>query len=55
MVRGVELPARPGRPVIVTVGMPERGGAVLGALLSVEPMENNTDQPRGKRLADLML
>ena len=55
MVRGVELDARPGRPVIVTVGMPARGGDVLGASLSVEPMGNNTDQPRGKRLADLML
>jgi anti-sigma-K factor RskA len=55
MVRGVVLEARPGRPVIVTVGMPERGGAVLGASLSVEPAGNDTDQPRGKRLVDLML
>jgi hypothetical protein len=55
MVRGVELDPDPSKPTIVTLGMPDRGGAVLGAALSVEPVTNKTDVPKGKQLAHLML
>ncbi|MEO8449981.1 MAG: anti-sigma factor [Gemmatimonadota bacterium] len=55
MVRGVELDPDPAKPTIVTLGMPDRGGAVLGAALSLEPLTNRTDVPKGKQLAHLML
>jgi hypothetical protein len=55
MVKGAELVPVPGRPLFVTLGMPDRGGAVLGASLSREPVGNRSDQPRGKQLAHLML
>lgn len=55
MVRGFELDADPARPTIVTLGMPDRGGPVLGAALSVEPVGNRTDTPKGKQLVHLML
>ncbi|MEZ4587633.1 MAG: anti-sigma factor [Gemmatimonadales bacterium] len=55
MVRGRDLTPVAGQPVIVTVGMPDRGGDVLGAALSVEPRSNQSDEPQGKELAHLML
>jgi len=55
MVRGRDLMPVAGQPVIVTVGMPDRGGDVLGAALSVEPQSNQSDEPQGKELAHLML
>jgi hypothetical protein len=55
MVRGVELVPTQSGPTFVNVGMPERGGGVLGAALSVEPASNQSDVPRGKELAHLML
>jgi hypothetical protein len=38
-----------------TTGMPETGGAVLGAALTVEPLGVATGPPQGKELAHLML
>jgi hypothetical protein len=38
-----------------TTGMPETGGAVLGAALTMEPVGAATGPPRGKELAHLML
>ena len=55
MVKSVDLWPEGGVPVFVTLGMPPRGGAVLGAALSIEPDSNQTDQPKGKQLAHLML
>lgn len=55
MVRGLELTPEASRPVMVTVGMPAGAGPVLGAALSVEPMESKSDRPAGKELAHLML
>jgi len=55
MVSGRELEPLLGQPLIVTVGMPDRGGDVLGAALSLEPRSNTTDEPKGKELAHLML
>ena len=38
-----------------TTGMPPTGGAVLGAALTMEPMDADSGPPRGKTLAHLML
>ncbi|MGE0441203.1 MAG: anti-sigma factor [Gemmatimonadales bacterium] len=55
MVRGAELAPTGDGSLILTLGMPERGGQVLGAALSVEPLANASDTPKGKELAHLML
>lgn len=55
MVRGAEIVPVPGKPAFATLEMPERGGGVLGASLSMEPLTNASDIPRGKELAHLML
>jgi anti-sigma-K factor RskA len=55
MVRGAEInPGQSGRQMFTT-GMPEGGGTVLGAALTVEPMESTAGPPRGKELAHVML
>ena len=55
MVRGSEIPSLDSRPTMFTTGMPPTGGAVLGAALTVEPMDASSGPPRGKTLAHLML
>jgi anti-sigma-K factor RskA len=55
MVRGVEV--RPGASgtAFLTMGMPPRGGVVMGAALTLEPAGGDSDQPKGPTLAHLML
>lgn len=56
MVRGAEIAPTSAAPVILTLGMPSTGGRVMGASLSVEPMDLPDDAPpRGKELAHMML
>lgn len=55
MVRGATVTSDPGKPVFLTLGMPERGGTVMGAALTMEPQSNQSPDPRGKMLAHLML
>jgi len=55
MVRGSEIPSLDSRPTMFTTGMPPTGGAVLGAALTMEPMDATSGPPRGKTLAHLML
>jgi len=55
MVRGAEVPPSERRPMMFTTGMPERGGEVRGAALTVEPAGSADGPPRGKQLAHLML
>jgi anti-sigma-K factor RskA len=55
MVPGVELKVEAGRPVMFTTGMPDRGGEVRGAALTLEPGAAGDGPPRGKELAHLML
>lgn len=54
MVRGSTILADAGS-MMFTTGMPETGGAVLGAALTMEPLGVATGPPRGKKLAHLML
>jgi len=53
MVRGAEI-AQAG-PQMFTTGMPEGGGTVLGAALTVEPIDATDGPPQGQELAHLML
>lgn len=55
MVRGAEVQGDSSRPVMFTTGMPSRGGEVMGAALTLEPMDAKDGPPRGKELAHLML
>ena len=56
MVRGTEVSVDPTRPMIFTTGMPAPArGAVLGAALTFEPMDERGGPPRGKTLAHIML
>jgi anti-sigma-K factor RskA len=55
MVRGPGIPVVGAGPMMFTTGMPETGGAVLGAALTVEPLDTQTGPPRGKQLAHLLL
>ncbi|MGH7528708.1 MAG: anti-sigma factor domain-containing protein [Gemmatimonadales bacterium] len=55
MVRGAETPLAGAGSMMFTTGMPETGGAVLGAALTMEPLDSATGPPRGKQLAHLML
>jgi anti-sigma-K factor RskA len=54
MVRGSAILADAGSKMFTT-GMPETGGAVLGAALTLEPLGVATGPPQGKQLAHLML
>ena len=55
MVRGAEVQVDPSRPMIFTTGMPETGGEVRGAALTVEPAGSGDGPPRGQELVHLML
>ena len=55
MVRGSGFLGAGAGPTMFTTGMPETGGAVLGAALTVEPLDATAGPPRGKQLAHLLL
>jgi anti-sigma-K factor RskA len=55
MVRGSGFLVAGAGPTMFTTGMPKTGGAVLGAALTVEPLDAATGPPRGKQLAHLLL
>ena len=55
MVRGATVTSEPGRPVFLTLGMPAKGGTVMGAALTMESKSNRSPEPRGKELAHLTL
>jgi hypothetical protein len=54
MVPGAEVAAGT-RPVLFTLGMPPGGGKVMGAALTVESVATPPMEPRGPKLAELML
>ncbi len=54
MVRGAEVNPVAGEPVILTLGMPEGSGPVLGASLTME-LRGAAGPPRGKELAHIDL
>jgi len=51
MVRSVELRCEDNRPAFATLDMPKTPGPVMGAALTVEPMVNQSPEPRGLELA----
>jgi anti-sigma-K factor RskA len=55
MVRGSGFLGAAAGPTMFTTGMPKTGGAVLGAALTVEPLDARTGPPRGKQLAHVLL
>jgi hypothetical protein len=56
MVRGALIHPDSTRPTFMTMGMPPNGKDVVGAALTIEPMERVPgDHPQGKELAHLML
>jgi hypothetical protein len=55
MVRGAVVHADTTGPAFMTMEMPPKGGNVLGAALTVEPMDSVTSIPRGKELVHLIL
>ncbi len=55
MVRGAPVQLTGSGTAILTLGMPATGGKVMGAALTVEPMDNTSSGPKGKELAHLML
>ena len=54
MVRGAEVEAG-GSPALFTLPMPPEGGKVMGAALTVESVATPPMEPRGRKLAELML
>jgi hypothetical protein len=55
MVRGAQIHPDQTRPAFLTLSMPEAGGEVIGAALTLEPMGQTSPEPKGKELAHLML
>ena len=55
MVRGSGFLGTGAGSTMFTTGMPKTGGAVLGAALTVEPLDAASGPPRGKQLAHLLL
>jgi hypothetical protein len=55
VVRGAEIDPPQAGPQMFTTGMPEGGGTVLGAALTVEPLEATDGPPQGSEFAHLML
>ncbi len=51
MVRSVDLRLDEGRPAFATVSMPATPAPVMGAALTVEPMAERSDEPRGREIA----
>jgi hypothetical protein len=55
MVRGAEVSPAGDNAAKITLGMPPRGGAVLGAALTMETATDSVGPPKGMELAHLML
>lgn len=55
MVRGNDVPFDAVRPAMFTTGMPDRGGQVMGAAITLEPRASVAGPPQGKHLVHLML
>ena len=55
MVRGAQVQVDPSRPMMFTTGMPAGEGEILGAALTIEPMEGESGPPKGRELAHVML
>jgi anti-sigma-K factor RskA len=55
MVRGSAMLDADTGSMMFTTGMPKTGGTVLGAALTMEPLDAASGPPRGKQLAHLML
>jgi hypothetical protein len=55
MVRGAEVNPAGDNAAKMTLGMPPRGGAVLGAALTMETATDSVGPPKGMELAHLML
>lgn len=55
MVRGATLTPDPAHPAFLMLGMPERGGQVRGAALTMEASGSTSPEPRGRMLAHLTL
>jgi hypothetical protein len=55
MVRSVSLAANDSGPAFATLEMPPQGGTVMGASLTLEPMDERANGPMGKKLAEIML
>lgn len=51
MVRSVEVNADTRRPAFMTLPMPRVAAAVMGAALTMEPMANGSNEPKGVTLA----
>lgn len=54
MVRSVEVDANMRRPAFLTLPMPGVAAPVMGAALTVEPVVNRTDEPKGAMLAHVV-
>jgi hypothetical protein len=55
MVRGAEVSPAGDNAAKMTLGMPPKGGAVLGAALTMETASDSVGPPKGMELAHLML
>ena len=55
MKQGVALEVVPGKVATFTTGMPPGDAKVMGAALSVEPMDNGGPEMKGPELAKIML
>lgn len=55
MVRGAAVTVTPSAPVVFTTGMPVQPCEVMGAALTIEPMEGADGPPRGRELAHVLL
>lgn len=55
MRQGVTLEVVPGKVATFTTGMPPGNAKVMGAALSVEPMDNGGPEMKGPELAKIML
>lgn len=54
MVRSVEVNAEMERPAFMTLPMPGVAAPVMGAALTMEPVVNRSDEPRGPTLAHVV-
>lgn len=55
MVKGVQVRTDQHSPSFMTLPMPPKGGNVMGAALTLEPMGSTDEKPEGRELAKLML